>query len=115
MRAVREPGGVLLIGVGMADDEVHAALAALYPRAASITVLIDTQQQKQKWQADEIWVYGPLGLRGALALIRRISWRHFTAVVQPNRIRLRHLRLFIWPRPVWFDEMNTALGATISD
>ena len=48
MRAVREPGGVLLIGIGMADDEVHAALAALYPRAASITVLIDTQQQKQR-------------------------------------------------------------------
>lgn len=115
MRAVREPGGVLLVAIGMADSDVHAALAALYPRAASVTVLIDTQQQKQKWQADEIWVYGPLGLRGALALIRRISWRHFTAVVQPSAARGRHLRVFIWPRPVWFDDMDAALGALICD
>lgn len=100
-RPVCEPGGVLLIGVGLDAEALDAALAAHYDAADSLTVLIDMDQQGRSLMADEVWVYGPLGLRGMLALIRRIAWRRFAAVIQPTSKRLAYLRFFVWPRPPW--------------
>lgn len=102
-RAIKEPGGVLLIGVGLDDIALDAALREIYADASSLTVLVDGQQQKCSLKADDIWVYSQLGLRGALALIRRIAWRRFDAVYQPNPRRLPYLKFFIWPRPNWLN------------
>ena len=98
---MREPGGVLLVGVGLDEAALAAAIAALYPQASSLTVLAAPAQQHHAAAADEVWVYGPLGLRGALALVRRIAWRRFEAVYQPQPGRLPHLRRFVRPRPAW--------------
>ena len=100
-RAIVEPGGVLVVGVGLARSQLAALLSSLYPQHSSLTLLLDGAQQNDGWQADEIWVYGPLGLRGAMALIRRISWRRFDLVVQPEEARLGGLKYFVWPRPDW--------------
>lgn len=100
-RAVREPGGALLVGAGLSPHDLHGWCAALYPHVASLSVIIDTDQQREKINADEIWAYGPLGLRGSMAFIRRISWRHFDCVYQPAGSGLPYLRHFIWPRPDW--------------
>ena len=100
-RKLREPGGVLLIGVGLDDAALDAALAVHYEAADSLTVLIDTRQQGRKLQADEVWVYGALGLRGALALVRRIAWRRFARVYQPHEKTLPYLRYFVRPCPPW--------------
>lgn len=100
-RAIIEPGGALLIGVGLSDEALVAWADTLYAHVGSLTVLIGSTQQGLGLAADEKWVYGPLGLRGALALIRRVSWRHFDLVYQPSGSCLPHLRHFIWPRPQW--------------
>ena len=100
-RQVKEPGGILLIGVGMALADLDNALAQIYDKVSSVTVLVDVAQQKHKLKADEVWVYGALGLRGAMALIRRMSWRRFDTVYQPQKQYLPYLRFFIWPRPPW--------------
>ena len=100
-RPIIEPGGGLLIGFGLADDALVDWAEALYPQVSSLSVLVSQGQQSLNIAADEKWVYGPLGLRGALALIRRISWRHFDRVYQPADSGLPHLRHFIWPRPDW--------------
>jgi len=101
-RQVSEPGGVLLITLGMSLDEARAAIERHYAAASSLTLLIDPQQTALNALADEVWVYGPLGSAGFLALIRRISWRHFDAVFQPSLKALPWLRFFIWPRPPWY-------------
>lgn len=100
-RPVVEPGGVLLIGIGLAESDLRDWVDLLYPQSACLSVVIGTDQQRVKINADEILVYGPLGLRGALAFIRRISWRHFELVVQPQSAGLPYLRHFIWPKPAW--------------
>ena len=100
-RKLHEPGGVLLIGVGLDAAALDAALAAHYEAAGSLTVLIDIDQQGRALQADEVWVYGALGLRGALALVRRIAWRRFAQVYQPHEKSLPYLRHFVWPSPPW--------------
>ena len=100
-RPIVEPGGGLLIGIGLSDDALGEWAEALYPNVTSLSVLIGQEQQRVKIMADEKWVYGPLGVRGALALIRRISWRHFDRVYQPAGSGLPYLRHFIWPRPDW--------------
>lgn len=100
-RAVAEPGGVLLVALGLSDEALQAEIEALYPTVSSLSVLLTPTQQTLPLKADEIWVYGPLGLRGFLALIRRISWRHFEAVYQPQPQALPYLKYLIWPRPPW--------------
>ena len=100
-RPVLEPGGGLLIGIGLAHDALIEWADALYPHVSSLSVLIGHNQQGVQIRADEKWVYGQLGLGGALALIRRMSWRHFDRVYQPAGSGLPHLRHFIWPRPDW--------------
>jgi hypothetical protein len=40
-----------------------------------------------------------------LALIRRISWRHFDAVYQTNQ-QPRWLKYLIWPRPHWHQSLT---------
>ena len=100
-RKLHEPGGVLLIGVGLDAAMLDDALAAHYEAAGSLTVLIDIDQQGRALKADEVWVYGALGLRGALALVRRIAWRRFTRVVQPDEKALPYLHYFVWPCPPW--------------
>lgn len=100
-RPIIEPGGGLLIGIGLTDQTLIDWAQTLYPEVSSLSVLIGQDQQRVKMVADEKWVYGPLGLRGALALIRRISWRHFDCVYQPAGSGLPHLQYFIWPRPDW--------------
>ena len=50
--------------------------------------------------ADEVWIYAPLGLRGFMALMRRISWRRFDGVVQPMA-QPYWLKYLVWPRPPW--------------
>ncbi len=100
-RRVSEPGGVLLITLGMNLDEARAAIDHHYPTASSLTLLVGPQQTALSALADEVWVYGPLGAAGFLALIRRISWRHFDVVLQPSSKVLPWLRFFIWPRPPW--------------
>ena len=100
-RQVLEPGGVLLVTVGLDDDQARNAAQTLYQEAGSLTLLIDPRQTSLAKWADEVWVYGPLGAAGFLALIRRISWRHFDGVFQPPSKDLPWLRFFIWPRPTW--------------
>ena len=100
-RPISEPGGALLIGVGLSEEALAALAAQLYEECSSLSVLLGMENQHGDIKADEKWVYGPLGLRGALALIRRISWRHFDCVYHPQSAGLPHLRHFIWPRPDW--------------
>lgn len=100
-RPIVEPGGILLIGVGMNEADLDQWSDRLYAQAPSLSVLITAEQQLIRFRADEVFVYGALGLRGALALIRRISWRHFDLVVQPADAGLPYLRHFIWPQPAW--------------
>ncbi len=100
-RPVCEPGGVLLITMGLSLPEARAAIEQYYAAASSLTLLIDPRQTALSDLADEVWVYGPLGAAGFLALIRRISWRHFDMVLQPSCEALPWLRFFIWPRPPW--------------
>ena len=107
-RPIVEPGGLLLIGVGLSDALLLETLAALYDTSSSLTVLVSRgQQARLTLQADEVWVYGALGLRGAMAWVRRISWRHFEAVHQPSRDALGGLRFFVWPRPIWLLQGKT--------
>ena len=105
-RIVQEPGGLLLIGLGLGDDALQAAIQTLYARSSSLTVLVSQVQAKHAArivaEADEIWVYAPLGLRGFIALMRRISWRRFEAVYQPMR-RPFWLKYLVWPRPPWHE------------
>lgn len=100
-RPVIEPGGVLLIGAGLSAADLTAWVDVLYPQSVSLSVVIDARQQRVEIKADETFIYGSLGLRGALAFIRRISWRHFDTVIQPHGAGLPYLRHFIWPRPDW--------------
>lgn len=100
-RPVLEPGGVLLVGAGLSEADLCAWADALYPHSPALSVLIDIDQQRFTIKADEVFIYGALGLRGAVAFIRRISWRRFDHVVQPHGAGLPHLRHFIWPRPDW--------------
>jgi hypothetical protein len=106
-RPIREPGGALLIGLGLSDDALHAAIQTLYPQVSSLTVLADGDNHQAAQQADELWVYAPLGLRGFMALIRRISWRHFDAVYQPQA-QPRWLKYMVWPRPLWRHAVSEA-------
>lgn len=99
-RAIKEPGGVLLIGLGMSAEALAAAIKTLYPDAVSLTVLADEANRTIAGRADEVWIYAPLGLRGFMALMRRISWRRFDRVVQPEA-QPRWLKYLVWPRPPW--------------
>lgn len=98
-RPIKEPGGILLVALGMAEADIAAAIETLYPSASSLTILA-TNDMAALAKADEVWIYAPLGLRGFLALIRRISWRHFDAVYQPQA-QPRWLKYMVWPRPHW--------------
>ena len=99
-RPIKEPGGALLIGLGMSAEALAEAIEALYPDAVSLTVLADEANRKIAARADEVWIYAPLGLRGFMALMRRISWRRFEAVVQPQPTP-SWLKYLVWPRPNW--------------
>ena len=123
--AVREIGEIGKSGKSGEADELAAAIAALYGRHSTLSILIMPAQQEALTAAsaaiaadalDEIWVM-PQGVRGFLALIRRISWRRFEAVYQPcitgatgaaggtqARLRLVGLVLFYLtrPRPTWY-------------
>lgn len=99
-RPIVEPGGALLVALGLSEAELVDAIARLYFTASSLTVLADSENQAAAHQADEVWVYAPLGLRGFMALIRRISWRRFEAVYQPKP-QPRWLKFLVWPRPFW--------------
>lgn len=103
-RSVKEPGGVLLVALGMAEADIEAAIEVLYPTASSLTILA-AHDNAALAKADEVWVYAPLGLRGFLALIRRISWRHFDAVYQPHS-KPHWLKYLVWPRPLWHHALN---------
>ncbi len=110
-RPIVEPGGLLLIGVGLSDAALLEAIETLYADTSSLTVLVSRgQQARLSLPADEVWVYAALGLRGAMALVRRISWRHFEAVHQPSRAALGALRYFVWPRPIWVLGPKTPSG-----
>ncbi len=100
-RPIREPGGVLLIGFGMSGKDLSKAIEQLYPHAVSLTVLTDSETQKAAAAADELWIYAPLGLRGFIALMRRISWRRFDAVYQPSG-KPFWFKYLVWPRPDWY-------------
>ena len=92
-RPIKEPGGVLLIGLGMSAAALAEAIEELYPDAVSLTVLADEANRKIAASADEVWIYAPLGLRGFMALMRRISWRP-TLLKQNQQICYKnHLRL----------------------
>ncbi|MCH1542842.1 MAG: hypothetical protein L7U45_07315 [Alphaproteobacteria bacterium] len=99
-RPIKEPGGALLIGLGMSAEALAEAIEMLYPEAGSLTVLADEANHSGAARADEVWVYAPLGLRGFMALMRRISWRRFDGVVQPHA-QPRWLKYLVWPRPPW--------------
>ena len=90
---------LLVVALGMAEADIEAAVETLYPTASSLTILA-TNESPATAKADELWVYAPLGLRGFLALIRRISWRHFDAVHQPHGAP-HWLKYLVWPRPHW--------------
>jgi hypothetical protein len=98
-RTIVEPGGVLLLGVGVPAEDLARLSAAAHASAQSLTVLISADQQADTFLADEIWVIDRLGPRGFLALIRRISWRHFEFVLDATDGRLWWLKYLIWPRP----------------
>lgn len=100
-RQIVEPGGILLITLGMDMASARAEIAHLYPLSSSLTLLISPDQQALRALADEAWTYGPLGFAGFLALMRRVSWRHFEAVYQPAPDALPALRFLVWPRPPW--------------
>ena len=100
-RQVVEPGGILLITMGLDMVTARAEIERLYPQASSLTLLIGPDQGSLGELADEAWTYGPLGFSGFLALMRRISWRHFEAVYQPAPKALPALRFLVWPRPPW--------------
>ena len=108
-RRVKEPGGILLVALGMSAQEIEAAIGVLYPTSSSLTVLA-AQQNAVLQKADEVWIYAPLGLRGFIALIRRISWRHFDTVYQPHASP-RWLKYLVWPRPLWRHAINPADAA----
>ena len=90
----------MLIGLGMSAAALAEAIETLYPDAVSLTVLADEANRKIAARADEVWIYAPLGLRGFMALMRRISWRRFEAVVQPQPTP-SWLKYLVWPRPNW--------------
>ena len=98
-RKIIEPGGILLVAVGLPAQDLTRVSAAVYAQAQSLTVLIAADQRTAAFSADEIWVIDRLGLRGFLALIRRISWRHFEFVLDATAGRLWWLKYLIWPRP----------------
>lgn len=98
-RQVLEPGGVLLVGIGLTEPELARLTAEMYPTYPSLTVLVSAAQQSHGFDADEIWVIDRLGLRGFLALIRRISWRHFDLVIDATAGQAWWLKYLIWPRP----------------
>ena len=103
-RPIKEPGGVLLVALGMVEADIEAAIETLYPTTSSLTILA-SKNIAALTKADEVWVYAPLGLRGFLALLRRISWRHFDAVYQTNQ-QPRWLKYLIWPRPHWHQSLT---------
>jgi hypothetical protein len=91
-KPVRWPGGVLLVAVGMSPANMRTAidqLSASLSATTSLTVLADAGNAACAHCADEVWVYQRLGLRGFLALIRRISWRHLTESISPCLPRCR--------------------------
>ena len=98
-RAVVEPGGVLLIAMGLSARKLAAFSAHYYPQApSSLTILIEADQQGMAFQSDEIWVFGA-GIGNFLALIRRISWRRFDLIICPHAAKNGWLWHFVWPRP----------------
>ena len=109
-RPIQEPGGFLLIGLGMDRADLEKAIACLIPLSSSLTVLVDGPAAHAARAADEIWVYGPLGLRGFMALMRRISWRRFEAVYQP-RPAPKWLKFLVWPRPDWHGDLPAHVKA----
>lgn len=101
-RPVAEPGGILLVGVGLSAAQLQLWMAALHAEGPSLTVLVGPDEQLlAQAAADEVWVYGPLGLRGMMALLRRLAWRRFQTVYQPSSAGLAWLRFFVVPRPAW--------------
>lgn len=107
MTALRPPderGGTLLVLVGCPDHEWEQVEALLSRRTQNITVLARADQQKtiMRYPSVECWVIDRLGLRGFLALIRRISWRRFDRVIDPWPQAFGFLRYWVWPRPHWF-------------
>lgn len=96
---------MLLVGLGLSQEELRDMIARLYPQSSSLTVLVAGHAVDAAAQADEIWVYAPLGLRGFMALIRRISWRRFEAVYQPAEKPV-WLKYLVWPRPLWRQNMS---------
>lgn len=105
-RPIKEPGGVLLVALGMVEADIEAAIETLYPTTSSLTILA-SKNMAALTKADEVWIYAPFGLRGFLALLRRISWRHFDAVYQPSR-KPRWLKYLILPRPHWHYSLSKA-------
>lgn len=101
-RPIIEPGGVLLLGVGVSGEDLARLSVAAYRQAPSLTVLIGAAQQADEFSADEIWVIDRLGPRGLLALIRRISWRHFEFILDATEGQLWWLKYLIWPRPTYY-------------
>ncbi|MGC6475516.1 MAG: hypothetical protein ACON41_02630 [Parvibaculales bacterium] len=107
-RAVREPGGVWLIALGINAEKLDSMIGTLhaqYPEE-SVTVLVAQNQQSHARRADEIWVFDRLGFIGFLAMIRRASWRHFQGVYHyvsdDGQKRAGWLKWCIWPRPKWY-------------
>lgn len=103
-RPIKEPGGVLLVALSMVEADIEAAIETLYPTTSSLTILA-SKNMAALTKADEVWIYAPFGLRGFLALIRRISWRHFDAIYQPKQ-KPRWLKYLIWPRPHWYQSLS---------
>jgi hypothetical protein len=61
-RPIVEPGGILLVGVGLSDADLLAAIDKLYGESSSLTILISRPQQAGlSLPADEVWVYAALG------------------------------------------------------
>lgn len=107
-RAVREPGGIWLIALGIEAEKLDPMIAALHAQnpAESVTVLVAQNHQNHARRADEVWVFDRLGFIGFLAMIRRASWRHFQAVyhhvAEDGQKPAGWLQWCIWPRPKWY-------------
>ena len=84
-RLVKEPGGILLVALGMAEADIEAAVETLYPTASSLTILA-THESPATAKADELWVYAPLGLRG----FWRLSDAFHGVISMPSISRMAH-------------------------
>jgi hypothetical protein len=102
-----EKGGELLIIAGCPDQSWQTLFAG---QNRFLTVLVRSDQQKyfSDLPSVELWSVSRLGLRGFLALIRRISWRRFDRVVDPWPESFGFLRYWVWPRPNWVLAENPA-------